>query len=95
MPTRRVGLRHLPWVSGVQRGIIRESALCELCRHRHNSHWSGHPSRLNRLMSTAFGSEEYAKEELVADLASCFMAAHKGIPYNPAQTAAYVASWIK
>ena len=31
----------------------------------------------------------------MADFASCFMAAEKSIPYDPAQTAAYVASWIK
>lgn len=62
------------------------------------AHWSGHPSRLNRPTLTEsyrFGDQQYAKEELVADLASCFMAAEKGIPYNPAQTAAYVGSWVK
>ncbi len=62
------------------------------------AHWSGHPSRLNRPTLTEayrFGDQQYAKEELVADLASCFMAAEKGIPYDPAQTAAYFASWIK
>jgi antirestriction protein ArdC len=62
------------------------------------AHWSGHPSRLNRPTLTEsykFGDQQYAKEELVADLASCFMAAEKGIPFDPAQTAAYVGSWIK
>lgn len=62
------------------------------------AHWSGHPSRLNRDTlneSYKFGDQNYAKEELSADLASCFMAAEKGLPYNPEHTAAYVQSWIK
>jgi antirestriction protein ArdC len=62
------------------------------------AHWSGHPTRLNRPTLTEsykFGDQQYAKEELVADLASCFMTAEKGIPYDAAQTAAYVGSWIK
>ena len=62
------------------------------------AHWSGHPARLNRPTLTEayrFGDQQYAKEELIADLASCFMAAEKGIPYDPAQTASYVGSWVK
>ena len=34
------------------------------------AHSTGHPSRLDRLKPTAFGSQEYAKEELVAELTS-------------------------
>ena len=62
------------------------------------AHWSGHPSRLNRDTLTdsyRFGDQQYAREELVADLASTFMAAKRGIPHNPEHTAAYVQSWIK
>ena len=62
------------------------------------AHFSGHPSRLNRLTlleSYRFGDVNYAKEELRAELASVFMAAERGIPHNPEQHAAYVGSWIQ
>lgn len=62
------------------------------------SHWTGHPTRLNRQTlneSYTFGDPNYAKEELRAELASVFLAAERGIPHNPEQHAAYVASWIK
>jgi antirestriction protein ArdC len=62
------------------------------------SHWSGHQTRLNRETlneSYRFGDTNYAKEELRAELASVFLAAEKGIPHNPEQHAAYVASWIQ
>ena len=61
------------------------------------SHWSGHPSRLNRSTLTdsyRFGDVNYAKEELRAELASVFLAAERGIPHDPEQHAAYVNSWI-
>ncbi len=35
-------------------------------------HWTGHGKRLNRTMSTDFGSDEYAFEELVAELGAAF-----------------------
>jgi antirestriction protein ArdC len=62
------------------------------------AHWTGHPSRLNRPTlseSYRFGDLNYAKEELRAELASVFMAAELGVPHDPANHAAYVASWIK
>ena len=80
------------------RGIIRESALCALCRYRHNTHWTGHPDRLNRQTlneSYRFGDQNYAREELRAELASLFLAAERGIPHDPGQHASYVSSWIK
>lgn len=62
------------------------------------AHWTGHPSRLDRLTlneSYRFGDTNYAKEELRAELASVFLAAERGIPHDPEQHAAYVGSWIK
>lgn len=62
------------------------------------AHWTGHPSRLNRQTlneSYRFGDQNYAKEELRAELASVFLAAERGIPHNPEQHAAYVGSWIQ
>ncbi len=43
-------------------------------------HWTGAESRLNRSILNGFGTEDYAKEELRAELASYFMATEIGIP---------------
>ena len=62
------------------------------------AHWTGHPSRLKRDTlneSYRFGDMKYAQEELRAELASFFLAAERGIPHDPASTAAYVDSWVK
>lgn len=58
-------------------------------------HWTGHLSRMNRDLSGAFGSEPYAREELRAQMASLFLAAELGVPFNPERHAAYQASWVK
>lgn len=58
-------------------------------------HWTGHESRLARDLSGGFGSSDYAKEELRAELSSYFMADKVGIQHDPGQHAAYVKSWIK
>jgi antirestriction protein ArdC len=58
-------------------------------------HWSGHESRLGRDLSGRFGSEDYAREELRAELASFFLSSRLGIPHDPGNHAAYVESWIK
>jgi antirestriction protein ArdC len=62
------------------------------------AHWTGHPDRLNRQTlndSYRFGDQNYAREELRAELASLFLAAERGIPHDPGQHASYVSSWIK
>jgi antirestriction protein ArdC len=58
-------------------------------------HWTGHSSRLDRDLVNKFGSPEYAKEELRAELASYFLSARLGLPHDPGQHAAYVGSWIE
>lgn len=64
-------------------------------------HATGHPSRLGRFAedetSHAFGSESYAREELVAEMGSAMLATVAGIDASAflPQTAAYVASWLK
>ena len=75
-------------------GIIRGSALWVLCRYRHNTHWTGHHSRLYREIENPFGSPEYAFEELIAELGGSFLCAHVGMPYN-GQHADYIKSWIQ
>jgi putative DNA primase/helicase len=58
-------------------------------------HWTSHPSRLYRNPGNIFGSEQYAKEELRAELSSLFLAEHLGIEHNPGNHASYIQSWIK
>ena len=59
-------------------------------------HWTGHESRLNREVGKHhFGTEEYAKEELRAELTSLFLSGETGIPQDIGSHAAYIQSWIK
>ena len=60
-------------------------------------HWTGHASRLDRteLMKGAFGSAEYAKEELRAEMTSVTVNGMLRLPHDPDSHAAYVGSWIK
>ncbi|MFE8104431.1 zincin-like metallopeptidase domain-containing protein [Brenneria goodwinii] len=57
-------------------------------------HWSGAKSRLNREMKGKFGSEDYAFEELIAELGSVFLMADLGI-VGEVQHESYIASWLK
>lgn len=57
-------------------------------------HWSGAKNRLNREMKGKFGSEEYAFEELCAELGSVFLMADLGIA-GEVQHESYIASWLK
>lgn len=62
------------------------------------AHATGHPSRLNRNQSGGFGSVAYAYEELVAEMASCFMGAALNSQASQRHIdnhKAYVQSWIK
>ncbi len=60
-------------------------------------HWTRHPSRLNRdFGQKGFGDPAYALEELVCELASCYLAADLQIEAEPAeQHAAYIGNWLK
>jgi antirestriction protein ArdC len=57
-------------------------------------HWTGHPSRLDRDQSGAHGSKSYAREELVAEIASAFVCASLGI-VPTVRHADYLASWLE
>lgn len=60
------------------------------------THWTGHKSRLDRLTAAQFGSEEYAFEELVAEMGAAFLCAKFGISNEPrADHAQYLNSWMK
>lgn len=64
-------------------------------------HSTGHADRLGRLNTgvklASFGSEEYSKEELIAEIGSAFLMNHIGIetPKTFKNSAAYVQSWLK
>jgi antirestriction protein ArdC len=59
-------------------------------------HWSGAPSRLNRDLHNRFGSHEYSREELRAELGSVMVCAELGISdCDFSNNAAYVASWLE
>jgi antirestriction protein ArdC len=57
-------------------------------------HWTGHRSRLDRDQQGGFGSEAYAREELVAELASAFTCASLSIRPT-VRHADYVGSWLE
>ena len=62
-------------------------------------HSTGHKKRLAREGVTGlnfFGSHEYSKEELVAEMSACFLCAHCGIVMEELveNSAAYLQSWI-
>lgn len=60
------------------------------------SHWTGHESRLAREMGGRFGSNAYAMEELVAELASAMLGAELGLPVaHLDHHASYIAAWLK
>jgi antirestriction protein ArdC len=61
-------------------------------------HSTGHDSRLARAdaFEGRFGSDRYAKEELVAELGAAFLCARAGIaPATVEDSAAYLANWLK
>ena len=59
------------------------------------SHWTGHESRLNRDMCHSFGSQKYAREELIAEVSSWLLAVTLGTPHEPQNSASYLASWVR
>jgi antirestriction protein ArdC len=61
------------------------------------THWTRHPSRLDRDFGRKrFGDEGYAVEELVAELGSAFLSADLELtPEVREDHASYIASWIK
>ncbi len=62
------------------------------------AHSTGHSSRLNRITKpAAFGSEDYSREELVAEITSGMLCSFSGIDSDELLTncAAYIQSWSK
>jgi antirestriction protein ArdC len=57
------------------------------------THWSGHPSRLNRPLGRRHGLDAYAYEELIAEMGAAFLCAHCGLP-GRLEHASYIDSWL-
>jgi len=61
-------------------------------------HSTGHESRLKRHKADSgihFGSEEYSREELVAEIGACFLCGMSNIQGVFDNNVAYIESWIK
>ena len=58
------------------------------------SHWTGHRSRLGRDQTGGFGSQEYGREELVAEMGGAFVCACLGI-VPTVRHADYLGSWLE
>jgi antirestriction protein ArdC len=64
------------------------------------AHSTGHASRLDRLKDGAlcspFGSEDYSKEELTAEMSAAFLCAESGIANDATlnNSVAYIQSWL-
>jgi antirestriction protein ArdC len=64
------------------------------------THATGHESRLNRAgvvgsRLAAFGSADYSREELVAEMGSAFLCAEAGIESTLDNSAAYLKGWLE
>ncbi len=57
-------------------------------------HWTGHKTRLDRNLTTNFGTVDYAREELVAELATAFVCASLGI-IPTVRHADYIGNWLQ
>jgi antirestriction protein ArdC len=57
------------------------------------THATGHASRLGRDLTNSFGSKDYAREELIAEMGSAFLCAALGI-VPTVRHADYLASWL-
>jgi len=90
---------HLPAIESFKSEYaFNSTALHEL------AHSTGHPDRLNRSIKNIFGSEDYAFEELIAEMTSCFMALETVSPESLDESnlskytenhKAYVQSWAQ
>ena len=63
-------------------------------------HSTGHPERMNREtlvqgIKGGFGSPDYAKEELRAEISAMMTGERVGVGHDPSRGAAYVESWIQ
>lgn len=100
-----VGLRHLGESAYYERiadrvtmpstAFVSDAAYSSVLAHE-LIHATGAPSRLNRKKGEKFGDNDYAFEELVAELGSAFLCAQFGISSDYGlQHESYLAGWLK
>ncbi|WP_300720620.1 zincin-like metallopeptidase domain-containing protein [uncultured Brachyspira sp.] len=66
------------------------------CALHELGHWTAHEKRNNRDLSGGFGSESYAREELVAEITSFLVGTQCGLGHEPNDNnVAYLKSWSK
>lgn len=59
-------------------------------------HSTGHSSRLKRKIENRFGTKEYAKEELIAELGAVFLSAQAGFLWKTTKSQAnYLKDWLR
>jgi len=57
-------------------------------------HWTGHATRLDRPMVARFGTPDYAKEELRAEIASLMIGSELSVARDFSDHASYIKSWV-
>jgi antirestriction protein ArdC len=78
----------------VQTSALYDSVTSSIIADLEKGSTMGHEARLKRKLSTRFGSESYAAEELVAELASAFLCAELGVQ-GELRHSGYIDHWIK
>ena len=70
--------------------VTEEAYIGTMCHEL--GHWTGAPHRLNRQFG-AFGSPDYAREELRAEWSAAMLSARLGVPFEVPQHASYLSAW--
>lgn len=83
------------YINMPQLGQFKDAASYYATFFHEMSHSTGTSNRLNRDMSGSFGSEKYAKEELVAELGAAMLSGSIGLTQSPRiDHVQYIKSWI-
>ncbi len=75
------------------RSLFTNDAAYIATRFHELGHWTGHETRLDRGDFSAFGTEKYAREELVAEFVSAILCSMLGVEGNGLQHPEYLAHW--
>lgn len=81
---------HIPKITGFKSSESYYGALFHELAHS-----TGHSSRLNRKLGNSFGSDPYAKEELIAETTSTMICASIGLTSELSNSASYLKSWLR
>jgi antirestriction protein ArdC len=59
------------------------------------AHSTGHSTRLNRNIQNAFGTKDYAREELIAEMSAAILCNQVGIESTIDNSASYISGWLR